>query len=189
MEKIISVIKSLYPLSDTSLQTLAENMKKKVLPKKHLLIKSGVVNRNFYFIEKGLSRSFCIIHGKEETTWFSKEGEVTFSMLGCYENKPGYESVDLLEDTILYFIPVPTLNGLYHTNIEIANWSRVLHQKAFLELELRHIALATQSAQERYQNLLQEKPDLIKRVKLGYIASYLGISQVTLSRLRAARIF
>ena len=136
-----------------------------------------------------MTRSYCIINDKEETTWFSKAGEITFSMLSCYKNQPGYEYVDLLEDSIIYSIPIEQLNALYKTHIDIANWSRVVHQNAFLDLELRHIALATQSARERYENFIKDKSDLLLRVKLGYIASFLGITQVTLSRLRSERNF
>ena len=185
MEKIISSIKNIYPVSDASIQLLTSKMERKEFPKKHLLIKGGIINKNYYFIEKGLTRSYCIINGEEATTWFSKEGELAFSMLSVYENKPGFEYVDLLEDAIVYAISIDKLNELYKTNIEIANWSRTIHQKAFLDLEYRHIALATQSAKERYTNFTKESSDLFKRVKLGYIASFLGVTQVTLSRLRA----
>ncbi len=189
METIISSIKQMYPVSNESLELLTGKMEKVLFPKKHILIKAGIVNKNYYFIEKGLTRSYCIINGEETTTWFSKEGELAFSMLSCYEGKPGFEYVDALEDTVVYAISIDQLNKLYKTNIEIANWSRVIHQKAFLDLEYRHIAMTTQPAKERYANFTREKHDLFKRVKLGYIASYLGVTQVTLSRLRAEPIF
>ena len=189
MEKIISSIRNVCPVSDSSIEALTRHMKLLKLPKKTVLIKSGEIDKNYYFIEKGITRSYCLIDGEETTTWFSTEGDVTFSMLSCYENKAGYEYVDLLEDAVIYSIPIHALNTLYETNIEIANWSRLLHQKAFLDLELRHIALITQSAKERYENFICEKADLFKRVNLGYIASFLGVTQVTLSRLRAERSF
>ena len=189
METIISSIKQMYPVSDTSIKLLTSKMEKAVFPKKHILIKGGIINKNYYFIEKGLTRSYCIIDGEETSTWFSKEGELAFSMLSCYENKPGFEYVDLLEDSVVYSISIDKLNELYKTNIEIANWSRIVHQKAFLDLEYRYIAMTTQSAKERYINFTKEKFDLFKRIKLGYIASFLGVTQVTLSRLRAEPIF
>ncbi|MFC5045513.1 Crp/Fnr family transcriptional regulator [Aquimarina hainanensis] len=189
MNTIIHSNKTAYPVSSSSIELLTSKMTKLELPKKHLLIEGGTLDKNYYFIEKGLTRSFIILDGEETTTWFSKEGELAFSMLSCYENRPGFEYVDLLEDSIIYAIPVQELNELYHTNIEIANWSRVIHQKAFLDLELRHIALATQSAKERYDHFVAEKSDIFQRIKLGYIASFLGVTQVTLSRLRSHRTF
>ena len=103
-----------------------------------------------------------------------------------YGNQQGYEYevVQLLENTVLYAVPIKDLEKLYQTNIEIANWSRILHQEAFIMNEKRLISRLYKSAEERYIELLQTRPDLFQRVNLGYIASFLGISQVTLCHLR-----
>ena len=87
-------------------------------------------------------------------------------------------------NTVLYAVPVKDLEALYRTNIEIANWSRILHQDAFIINEKRLISRLYMSAQERYMELLETRPELFRRVNLGYIASFLGISQVTLCHLR-----
>lgn len=190
MKNIIKKIKEVYDVSEESIQELTKLMcSSQLLPKGHLLIKSGVVERNYYFIEKGFARSFTLIDGKESTSWFSREGDVTFSMLSSYCNEPGYEYVDLLEDSLIYPVPIKELHALYERNIEIANWSRLIHQKAFLDLELRHISLATQTAEERLNHFIEERGYIYNRINLGYIASYLGMSQVTLSRLRAKQTF
>lgn len=185
MERIISAIQSVYPISDQSMADFTGKMRKMELPKGHVLIRNGTIERNYYFIEKGLTRSFCLLNGEESTSWFSQEGDVTFSMLGSYQQKPGFENVDLLEDCIVYAISVIELNALYEKNIEITNWSRLLHQKAFLDLELRHIAMMTKSAKERHDSFMREKSDIYRRTNLGHIASYLGMTQVTLSRIRS----
>ena len=108
MENIIKGIRQYYPVSDSSLEVLFSYMKKMELPKKHLLIHGGVLDRHVYFIEKG----FC-----------------TFAMKDLYHNQPGYEYVELLEDCELYAIRIEDLNQIYETNIEIANWGRVIHQE------------------------------------------------------------
>lgn len=92
--------------------------------------------------------------------------------------------VQLLEDSVLYAIPIKELEKLYQTNLEIANWSRILHQEAFIMSEKRLIARLYKSAEERYMELKRTHPELFQRVNLGYIASFLGISQVTLCHLR-----
>ena len=189
MEQITQSIISLYPMSSNSLEELTSRMTQLILPKRHILIKSGLIERNYYFIESGLTRSYVLFEGNEVTSWFSQEGDITFSMLGSYQKKPGFEYVDLLEDSDIYSIPVDVLNALYEKNLDIANWSRLLHQKAFLELELRHISRLTLTAKERYEQFLEQRPDIFRRVNLGYIASYLGMSQVTLSRLRSQKVF
>lgn len=72
--------------------------------------------------------------GKELTTWFSSEGDTVFSMLSCYLNKPGHDYVQILEKSEVYIVSMNDLDNLYNTNIEIANWGRIIHQNAFLSL-------------------------------------------------------
>lgn len=186
MENIRKALKSVSGMSDDSIQALMEQHTVLHLPKKHILTSSYQKDNCFYFIEKGIARSFCTIDGKEATSWFSMEGDIVFSTNNFYGKIRGYEheTVQLLEDSCLYAIPVQRLEYLYKTNIEIANWSRILHQKAFIATEKRLISRLYYSAEERYTELLQTRPELFQRVNLGHIASYLGISQVTLCHLR-----
>ena len=173
-------------MSDSSIKELLAHSSLLELPKKHILTSSYRHDKNFYFIEKGITRSYCLVNGKEVTSWFSAEGDILFSTNSFYGNIKGYEHefVQLLEDTVLYAVPVKDLEALYRTNIEIANWSRILHQDAFIINEKRLISRLYMSAQERYMELLETRPELFRRVNLGYIASFLGISQVTLCHLR-----
>ena len=187
MENIIQSIHKITTISNSSIEELTENFTKHELPKKHLLIESKKFDPNYYFIEQGISRSFVLKEGKEVTHWFSKEGDITFAMHNTYNNLPAMENVELLEACILYSIPIKTLNELYTRNIEIANWGRILHQYAYQTMQLHHLSRLYDSARVRYENLIKEQPDLFQRVNLGYIASYLGITQVMLSNLRAGK--
>ena len=187
LPNIIRGIRSYYPVSDASLASLFAKFRKVEIPKKSLIIKAGVIDRHVYFIEKGFARSYCLHDGKETTIWFSREGDITFAMKDLYHNEPGYENVELLEDSVLYVISVKDLNHLYETNIEIANWGRVIHQECLLYMDQHHNSQLFLPAKERYRQLLQELPDVIHRANLNYIASYLGITPQYLSRLRAEK--
>lgn len=173
-------------MSDRSINELFAHSVLLESPKKQILTSSFHHDQYFYFIEKGITRSYCVMNGKEVTSWFSTEGDIVFSTNNFYGKIQGYEyeMVQVLEDTISYAIPTKDLEKLYRTNIEIANWSRILHQEAFIKNEKRLISRLYKSAEERYIDLLQTRPELFQRVNLGYIASFLGISQVTLSQLR-----
>lgn len=184
MENIITSIKHHYPVSDSSIQELSEHLTPLELPRKHLLIESGKLDRNVYFIERGFCRSYCLRDGKERTIWFSREGDITFAMKDIYHNEPGYEYVELLEDCLFYVIPVDELNELYRTNIEIANWSRVIHQECLLQMDQLYIDRLFLSSKERYEKLIKEYPDLLQRANLGHLAAFLGMTQQNLSRLR-----
>lgn len=187
LTNITKGIRTFYPVSDDSLKLLFAKFKRLELPKKSLIIKAGVLNRYVYFIEKGFARSYCLHDGKEVTIWFSREGDITFAMKDLYHNAPGYENVELLEDSILYAISVTDLNNFYETNIEIANWGRVIHQECLLYMDQHHNDLLYLSAKERYEVFLKESPDVIHRANLTYIASYLGITPQYLSCLRAGK--
>ena len=129
---IINSIRKFYPVSDESVAELTGHFTPLFLPKKHLLIKGGVLDRHVYFIEKGFCRSYCILNGKEITIWFSREGDITFAMKDLYHNKiwAGWEmrsyilpsDFDLCEKRF-YFnsLPLRQITDFYHDKpIDIA---------------------------------------------------------------------
>jgi CRP-like cAMP-binding protein len=77
------------------------------------------------------------------------------------------------------------LQQLFETDIAMANWGRRFAEKELIKTEERLISRQFRTATERYQELMQQQPGLLQRVSLGHIASYLGITQVSLSRIRA----
>ena len=186
MKFILNSIYKLYPVSDEVLQIFASHLRPIKLAKRTILISPQKKDNNIYFIEKGIARSYNIIEGKEMTSWFSKEGELIYSTISFYGKMAGYETeqIQVLEDSLFYYMPIEELEKLCQTHIEIANWLRILHQKAFVEIEQRLIYRLYLSAERRYRELALANPDLFQRVNLGHIASYLGISHVTLCALR-----
>jgi CRP-like cAMP-binding protein len=185
MKNVIESIKSKYPVSNGAIELLTSYFEEQIFPAKTHIIKANVFDRNVFFIESGVTRSYILVDGKEITNWFSKEGDVTCGSLDLFRNRAGFEYVQTLETTKTYSIPISILNELYRTNIEIANWARVLNQDIFLLMQDLRIERLTLSAKERYNKLVRDFLNLCNRVNLGYIASYLGITLPTLSKLRA----
>jgi signal-transduction protein with cAMP-binding, CBS, and nucleotidyltransferase domain len=188
-KNIVNGIRRHYPVSDSSINELALYFVEVHNSKNHLLTQTGIRDNYVYFIERGCARTFFFIGNSEVTNWFSKEGDLTFSSSSLYHKQPALEYVQLLEDSILYLMPIDTLNKLYETNLEIANWSRIIHQEALLKMQNLRLERLSLSAKERYEKFIIESPDLIKRVNLGFIASYLGMTQQHLSSLRAEARF
>ena len=155
--------------------------------KKYQLIKANQYSRSAYFIEKGMTRSYWLVNGEEITTSFSCEGGIVFSMDELYYNKMSEEFVETLEDVVAYKITLSDLIRLFQTNIELANWGRIIHQNEYRRLHRSHKDRLTLSAKERYEEFMQQFPQICQRVQLGYIASYLGITLPTLSRLRSRK--
>lgn len=187
MTNVIEMMTSLYPVSDDTIQLLKDNVTLCHFPKKYQLIKANQYSRSAYFIEKGMTRSYWLVNGEEITTSFSCEGGIVFSMDELYYNKMSEESVETLEDVVAYKITLSDLIRLFQTNIELANWGRIIHQNEYRRLHRSHKDRLTLSAKERYEEFMQQFPQICQRVQLGYIASYLGITLPTLSRLRSRK--
>ena len=98
---------------------------------------------------------------------------------------PAVENIQLLEGCILWAISRETLTALYRQFHEIETLVRISYEKYYIRLEERYVNAQFKTATERYENLLQDTAHILERVPLGHIASYLGISQETLSRIRS----
>ena len=106
-------------------------------------------------------------------------------MKSYVDSHQNYENIHLLEDSILYRLEISALRELFETDIHIANWGRKLAEKELVKTEELFISRQFRTASQRYLELLKEQPEILQRVQLGYIASYLGITQVSLSRIRS----
>ncbi len=179
------ILNSLYPLPQSALEALAACCSPVHRARGAMLFRAGRLESEIYFIEKGIVRAFCDQDEHEVTFWFGQEGAVVLSYNSYIHNRPGYEFVELLEDASLYRLSCAALQELFSRDISIANWGRKMAEKELVKTEERLISRQFRTASERYAELLQQNPELLQRVQLGHIASYLGINQVTLSRIRA----
>jgi CRP-like cAMP-binding protein len=158
------------------------------LPKGELLIREGEIHHSVYFIESGAMRSYFINNdGKEVCIWFGFEGDIVASLGNFVEGKPSIENIEPVEDCTVLKINRSKLLELYATHLEIANFGRQLAESALLEMEEQIVLNQISDAKSRYQSLIEKFPQVLQRIKLGHISSYLGITQVTLSRIRAER--
>ena len=185
MKHVIACMRALCPISDETVKELESLVVKCNYPKRYQLIKENIFCRYAYFIEKGMTRSFWLVDGEEITTSFSCEGNIVFSMDELYYNKLSEEFVESLEDMEVYEISLSHLTHMFRTNIEWANWGRVIHQDEYRRLHRTHKERLTLPAKERYEQMKIQFPAVCERANLGYIASYLGITLPTLSRIRS----
>lgn len=182
---IDQILDQIYPLSDASGLMLRESITEVSYPRGYILLHADKTEKNIYFLKKGIVRAFAVTDSSEITFWFGKEGDPVISMRSYVSGQKGYENIELLENCDLLELKTSKLQQLFETNIEIANWGRKLAEQELVKTEERLISRQFRTATERYEDLLKGNTDLIKRVQLGHIASYLGITQVSLSRIRA----
>ena len=186
MNHIISHMTSLCPISEQTLAILKSHLTCCHFPKRYQLIQAGRYCKYAYFLEKGITRSFWLVDGEEITTSFSCEGGIVFSMDELYYGKKSEEYVETLEEVEVYRIALTDLIHLFETNLEICNWGRIIHQNEYRRLHRSHKVRLTLPAKARYEAFREQFPDVCQRANLSYIASYLGITLSTLSRIRAA---
>jgi len=128
-----------------------------------------------------------VVDGEEYTTSFGTEGGIVFSMDELYYNRKSEEYVETLEEVQAYRISITDLQHLFETNLELCNWGRIIHQNEYRRLHRSHKERLSLPAKERYEEFQKQFPEICRKVNLKYIASYLGITLSTLSRLRSKK--
>jgi len=183
-QNLLYLFRSIIPVSNQLEQRLSETLQTKTFNKKHLLLKAGQVCNYIYFIETGFLRSYYINHDKEITGWFMKEDDIIVSVNSFFKREPSYEWIQTIEESTLHFIHYDELQNIYKDFIEFNIVGRVLAEMYYVLSEERLYAIRSHTAEERFNFLLDKHPEIIQRAPVGHIASYLGITHETLSRLR-----
>ncbi|WP_158860072.1 Crp/Fnr family transcriptional regulator [Lunatibacter salilacus] len=155
--------------------------------KGELLVREGEVCDKLFFVEQGLVRSFYHKEVKDVTISFSLAGEFITSMSGFITQKPTYENIEALEDCVVLEFGKEKLNELFVREPNWVNIYRQILEEYYVKLEEHLIFSKFKTAKERYYELINKKPQIIKTASIGQIASYLGINIETLSRIRAGR--
>ncbi len=182
---VTEILKQFATISEKAKIELAEMVIKRELPKGTLLLEEGKTCKYLNFLESGFARAFYYQDGKKITSWFAFENDIVASMYSFTTQKPSFENIEIIENSVFHSIYFEQLEKLYRKYPEFNLIGRLLIEKYFIELEERILSLQIQPAKERYQKILKNQPELLQRASLGHIASYLGISQETLSRIRA----
>jgi CRP-like cAMP-binding protein len=185
MEHLLNHIKNYSPLSAKAQTALQDCFEQVVLSKNEYLLTEGKVCRHLYFLQQGALRGFYTLEGKEITYWFGFENDFVTSFHSFITQEPAIENIQLIEGSILWAISKDTLTGLFNQYHEIERLVRIVYEKYYIRLEERFVNAQFKTAAERYENLLLQTPHILERVPLGPVASYLGISQETLSRIRS----
>jgi len=187
MEIVLQFLNSIRPLSADMHEHLQKIMKTKEVQKRSYLLRAGHVCGRIYFIKKGLLRCFYIKGDHEVSSWFMKEGDVIVSVESFYQQNNSYESIQALEDCRLIYIDYDELQYIYCHFPEFNFIGRVLTEKYYCQSEQRLFSLRMQRSQERYDYLVEHHSELVLRVPAKYLASYLGITEVTLSRIKGRK--
>lgn len=184
MEHTKQSIRSISPLDEEAMMSLLDLGKKNKRKKGSVLFRPEYYHHYLHFIESGAVRAYTHHKGKEVTFWLGTEGDIVFPYKTYMFGERSYETVELLEDCEFYSFPIQHLKDLFNSDLKWATWGRKLAEKELVKMEERFIAHLFKTAKERYDELIRDRPEIFNRIQLQHIASYLGMTQVSLSRIR-----
>ncbi|MFN8291804.1 MAG: Crp/Fnr family transcriptional regulator [Chitinophagaceae bacterium] len=187
MTDFVSVFKHLSGLSETAEDELRQVLTVKSYGKGAMLLRNGETCKRLYFIDKGLTKTFFSTGDKEFIMRFFPE-HTLFTVLNSFETQtPSVYEIMALEDTTVTCLAKADLDALCRKHHRIETAYRKLLSVATINMMKRISEMLEENATERYDHFLKDNGALLQRISLGDLANYLGITQVSLSRIRASR--
>ncbi|MEZ5016375.1 MAG: Crp/Fnr family transcriptional regulator [Flavipsychrobacter sp.] len=184
MTELEQYIQSYFAVDDNKLADIAASFQFQKVNKGDFLLKQGRVCGQLSFISTGLVRIYTVIDDKEVTQWISTQGYFVTDLASFIFNTPARWQIQALTDCTLYSITKEDYNNIGNTIPEWHQLEKLFIAKCFVLLEDRVSRHLYMSSEERYQFLLDQQPNLFNEVPLQYLASMLGMTPETLSRLR-----
>lgn len=187
-EKLKQQLHKYISLDGYEINEFCSRLSVKMLKRKEFLYREGQICKSVVFVANGCLRYYYLKDGEEQTMQFFLENAWYTDYESFLTEKPSLQYIQALEPTTLLILTKLKLYELYEAHPKIERFGRIMAENAYLgsrKNNLQHLIL---SPEERYLKLIQERPKVIERVALKYIASYLGIKPESLSRIRK-RIF
>lgn len=181
---LLQALSFFHPLTKRVEEYLCSHVRAMQIKKKKLLLKEGSVCNNIYFIRKGVLRGFMFEGQREITTWISSDNEFVTSIGGLEERVPSPDNIQAVEDCDLLMLRLEELNWLYEHYPEFNFVGRKLLQRYYSDAERRAYLARLNGAENKYRYFLSRHEALATRIPVKYIASYLGVTLETLSRVR-----
>lgn len=182
----ISYLDSLHCLDEELRLLFEQHSITKKFKKNDVIFKPGSYLKHVYFIESGITRAYYYKGSKEITHCFFGENKFCTGVESVYYNKPSLFGFQALTPSSITLIPFELMQELKRKRIEFNEIIEKILLDNLIEFSKRLYNNQFETAQDRYMNLLKDNPELLQNVSLGHIASYLGITQQTLSVIRAS---
>ena len=187
LSPIQSMMSAYSPLSEACQSDLEKIVEVKAYPKNEILVKEGELSNRLFFILEGSMRAYYNKDGRIVTDWFAFENDFICAIVSFFMHVPSPHFIEILEPCKLVEIKRDDVELLCDKHHDFDRLARLSVTKTMLQLQQRVVSLQFENAQQRLENLLSVFPTIMERVPLGDIASFIGMTQETLSRLRAAR--
>lgn len=184
-QNLINFIKLTMPMSDNIAREIADNFEPSSLYKNDFLLKEGKTCNEYFFLENGFMRAYTFdTEGNDVTTNFYGRNSIVFEVASYIKRTPSQENIQALTDCFGWKGNYTDLQNLFHTIPEFRGFTRAVLVNSFIALKERTLSMINLTAEKRYEILLISSKEIIQNVSIKHIASYLGITDTSLSRIR-----
>ncbi len=184
-EKLIQFFRNTNLVGMEKAEEFAEHFHLKLFAKNDFFLQEGRISDEYLYLENGCMRSFAHdTEGNDITTNFSTGNQVVFEISSFFNRTSSKENIQALTDGRGWFITYKELNYMFHATPEFREFGRHILVRGFSSLKIRMLSMITETAEERYANLLNSHPEIFVHAPLKNIATYLGITDTSLSRIR-----
>ena len=172
-------------VSSEELELILSGYKKITINKGDFIVKPGTLVKHYYLVDSGFLRSYVIdIKGNEVTINFYASASLILEETSFFLKTPAKEYIQAIEECVLWSKDFNTFQEHFNLSEKYREWGRAHLAKNFFALKQRSLSMITETATDRYKNLLTNNPEIIKKASLKHIASFLGITDTSLSRIR-----
>jgi len=183
--KLVQLFTSSNLVSHKTADEIASLFLPKEIKKNEFLLKEGRICNEYYFLENGFIRAFAHdTQGNDVTTNFYSGSQVVFEVNSFFNRVVSKENYQGIVDCEGWYITYDQLNYLFHAMHEFRDFGRSILVKGFSSLKIRMLSTITETAEQRYDALVKTNPEIFHHAALKHIASYLGITDTSLSRIR-----
>ncbi|GGH38752.1 cAMP-binding protein [Mangrovimonas yunxiaonensis] len=189
LEPILNNIEQAYaPLSKACREEFIANSEVKHFEKGDIVVREGQYAKKAYLIINGCARAYYLKNGKDITDWLTFENQFMASIISFFSNEPSPHYVAFAEDSTVLEFSKDTVDALSNKHHDFERFISKIVTETMLGLCERLHIVQFSKAEERYQHLISVYPNITQRIPLTHIASYLGITLETLSRIRSKNV-
>ena len=170
-------------LSDEELDEVAGKFKSKIVKKNSCVLQQGEICKDLIFVQSGCLRLYYIADGIDTSVWFSFKNSSAIEIYSFISETPSDYFLQAIEDSEILYVPKSVLNELYRTHPKMQEMMRKFWEDVIINLIDRFTALQRDPADKRYRDLLK-KPAYLQRIPQKYLASFIGVTPTSLSRIR-----
>ncbi len=184
-ESLFKFIQSNAVISEAIINEIVKHFEVKNVRKDDFILSAGKICNEYMFLEEGYIRTYIYdYNGCDVTTNFYFKNQPVFDASSFFFRSTSKENIQALTDCKGWILSYDTINNLFHSIPEFREFGRLMLVKEFCTLKERMLSALTETAEERYLTLIQNNPDIFQYSSLKNIASYLGITDTSFSRIR-----